>query len=135
MQLLAIPVVALVCLYWACRILSRSWLSVRVSRWVEGAFCGLLGTISMYAWGVFEGSPFDIEETCRLNHGQQWDPDAAGPGSLFPLSNKCNATYELVPAYVNPLIYLGIATVVVCLGMALHQARTQRKNRPEQEVE
>ncbi|WP_199931150.1 hypothetical protein [Streptomyces sp. CB02923] len=118
---------ALFAVMWVFRFLMRSWVSVQVSRWIEGAFYALLGTLITYAWGLFSGFPWDIEETCRLDHQQHWDRGFAGSAGYFPLSNKCNAAFDLVPGYLNPLLATGVSVMVICIGMAAYRAWKRRK--------
>ncbi|MEU7260925.1 hypothetical protein AB0B21_34740 [Streptomyces rimosus] len=125
-MLLTIPLVALIAVMWVFRFLMRSWVSAQVSRWIEGAFYAFLGTLITYGWGLFAGFPWDIEESCKLNHQQHWDRDFAGSASYFPLSNKCNATFDLVPSYVNPLVIAGVSVMAICIGVAAYQAWKRR---------
>ncbi|MEU7206545.1 hypothetical protein [Streptomyces sp. NPDC045470] len=126
--LLAIPLIALIAIMWVFRFLMRSWVSAQVSRWIEGALYALLGTLITYTWGLFTGFPWDIEEACKLDHQQHWDRSSAGSASYFPLSNKCNAAFDLVPGYINPLVIAGVSVMVFCSGMAAYQA-LKRRNR------
>ncbi|WP_157851536.1 hypothetical protein [Streptomyces monomycini] len=124
--LIAVPLMALIAVMWVFRLLMRSWVSLQVSRWIEGAFYSLLATLVVYAWGLFTGFPWDIEEACKLDHQQHWDRNLAGSASYFPLSNKCNSTFDLVPGYVNPLVISGISIVAICIGTAAYQALKRR---------
>ncbi|MFG2571649.1 hypothetical protein [Streptomyces sp. NPDC048481] len=74
----------------------------------------LLSTLSCAAafltWlrGALVGG-LDVGETCALYKGQPFD-SAYRAGHLtestrwFPLHNKCNASYDLVPAWINPTV-------------------------------
>lgn len=77
-------------------------------------FAAMLWFVSAFSW--------DKEERCRLRHGQFYDSyylkeHPEHDGAHFPLSNKCNADYEMVEAWVNPtvvgLVLLGLGTTVV----------------------
>ena len=53
----------------------------------------------------------DDEESCRLSHHQEYDqeyrtthPEHAGK-NIFPMSNKCNAEYDMVPFWINPAVF------------------------------
>ncbi|MFD6325247.1 hypothetical protein ACFWOL_20775 [Streptomyces sp. NPDC058442] len=66
----------------------------------------------------------DVGETCGYTHHQTYDsayleahPEAFN--ELFPLSNKCNAHYDLVPAWVNPTIANCAAFVLLATAVLL----------------
>ena len=66
--------------------------------------------VPMLPWsGIWIGG-LDEEETCQLFHHQEYDqkyrtshPEHAGQ-NIFPLSNKCNAEYDMVPFWMNPAV-------------------------------
>ena len=60
----------------------------------------------------------DNEEACRLSHHQEYDqeyrtshPEHANK-KIFPMSNKCNADYDMVPLWINPAV-VGFALLSV----------------------
>ncbi|HEX5740582.1 MAG TPA: hypothetical protein VFY17_03385 [Pilimelia sp.] len=68
-------------------------------------FCLTAGT---WLWGSFSGG-LDMEEACRFQHGQPYDEayyeaHRADYFRLFPLTRRCHATYDMVPAWVNPAV-------------------------------
>ncbi|MEV0825648.1 hypothetical protein [Nonomuraea rubra] len=95
-----------------------------MSRWVQATgYTALVGGAT-YIWGVLHLFTFDIKETCLLQHGQGWEP---GHGEhFFPLSKKCNADYDLVPSYVNPVVMICLAGVAVFVTLAVRQAARAR---------
>ncbi|MDQ0616649.1 hypothetical protein [Arthrobacter globiformis] len=83
----------------------------------------LLGIFSVFMvpillfFGIWVGG-LDDEESCHLTHHQTYDreyrmahPEHAGR-NIFPLSNKCNADYDMVPFWMNPAI-VGFALLTV----------------------
>ncbi|GAA3182922.1 MULTISPECIES: hypothetical protein [Streptomyces] len=79
------------------------------------------GATAMFAW--------DIEETCRLQYGQDWSPQSSHE-SVIPMSRTCNAHYDLVPSYVNPAIAAcaagAVASAVVATSTAVRDRRRRR---------
>ncbi|WP_051790139.1 hypothetical protein [Streptomyces sp. NRRL S-1022] len=82
-------------------------------RWNPGFWFGTsivagIVLVPTWLWGAFSGG-LDVAETCELAEGQRFDasyrqelgPQPSGP---FPLHNMCNASYDLVPGWVNPMV-------------------------------
>ncbi|NEA66459.1 hypothetical protein [Streptomyces sp. SID12488] len=72
--------------------------------------------------GIFSGG-HEIDETCA-SLGQPLDDQYRAehwrePGQWFPLHNKCNADYDLVPVWVNPAIVVLTLLIVVCMGIGM----------------
>lgn len=65
------------------------------------------------------------EEVCEFIHEQQYDPEVGQAVQLFPLSNKCNAEYDLMPPYVNPGIVA--LTVLVVLSLYFYRRAVARE--------
>jgi hypothetical protein len=85
---------------WWTRLCSVS-LFVGIAAWIRGAF----------------STGLDVGETCQFAHherfdGAYWTSHAEEFQKLFPLHSRCNAHFDLVPAWVNP-------AVVVCAAVAL----------------
>ena len=65
----------------------------------------------------------DLDDTC-LAAGQELDinyrlQNLHEPAQFFPLHNKCNALYDTVPDWVNPVLaFLAFLTVVFLVAMA-----------------
>jgi hypothetical protein len=85
------------------------------------AVWSLLGAAAMYVWGFLSMLAVpDIEEVCG-SHNQYWEFDRNHRESLFPLSNPCNPTYDLVPPYVNPALFALLALSAVFTVIAIRQ--------------
>lgn len=93
----------------------------RVGWFVIGVL-SLVFAALLWLAGLFSGG-LDSQEMCGLRYGQSYDrqylkahPEHAGR-NLFPLSDKCNADYDMVPGWMNPAIValagLGVTTTVV----------------------
>ncbi|MEU6222566.1 hypothetical protein [Streptomyces sp. NPDC047042] len=102
----------------------RSWLALAV---VSSFLLGIT-----YFVGMFSGG-HELDETCasvgrpvderyRAEHWRE-------PGQWFPLHNKCDADYDLVPAWVNPALVVLTLLIVVCVGAAVWSAATRRKTK------
>ncbi|WP_112226455.1 hypothetical protein [Lentzea atacamensis] len=61
----------------------------------------------------------------RYNQPWEFDPDHRE--SLFPLSNPCNPSYDLVPPYVNPMFFALLASTVVFTVIAVVQRVRREK--------
>lgn len=103
--------------------------------WAEGAaFAGMFSVLA-FAWGLWKSFAWDIGETCAL-HGHRYDFDfrldpARRQQGLLPLfSNKCDASYDLVPGYVNPLFWscVALTAVLTCCAVAV-AVRGRRRDR------
>ncbi|MEU4205413.1 hypothetical protein [Streptomyces sp. NPDC045470] len=76
-----------------------------------------------------------MRETCELL-GHPYDPDVRSDAALqqkhvLPLfSNKCDAAYDLVPGYVNPLFRscVALTAVLTCCAPAA-AVRGRRRDR------
>ncbi|MGW7577829.1 hypothetical protein [Streptomyces sp. NPDC054765] len=108
------------------------WLWTRplfTGRWkTPGWFVGTAGlciiaTVVTWFIGAFAGTSMDPEESChasgttydRTDRSIHWQE----PAQWFPLHDKCNATYDLVPAWVNPALVLLPLPAITCLAMAV----------------
>ncbi|ANW20776.1 hypothetical protein [Streptomyces clavuligerus] len=96
--------------------------------WVRALSVSLFLGAAAWLFGAVPGG-LDVAETCVLNHHQAYDSAYRSAHSedfdrLFPLSNKCNASYDLVPAWVNPTVAACFAIAVLsvialgCLGVS-----------------
>lgn len=94
------------------------------------SLAALLAAGAVAAWGAWHlfSLAMPISETCEVIHGQPFDPDY-GVSRLFPLSRKCNATYDLVPGYVNPTIVVLVSAAVLFALAALVTSRRLRAAR------
>ncbi|MFF7677590.1 hypothetical protein [Actinacidiphila glaucinigra] len=76
-----------------------------------------------WVYGIFSGG-LDVEETCELVAGRPYDEayrieHVREYTRMFPLHNKCNASFDLVPGWVNPAIVLLALATVFLLGRAM----------------
>lgn len=103
--------------------------SVRATRWYaeSAAYC-LIAAVVMYAWGLMNTFTMDLDETCELSHGQTTDATAYTDESLFPLSQPCNASFDLVPSYVNPTIFVLLAASLVLAALAIYRYRPRKES-------
>ncbi|MEV4542951.1 hypothetical protein [Micromonospora echinaurantiaca] len=118
------------------------WLWVRpvfAGRWKNpGWFVGTAGICAVataVTWflGAFAGSSLDAEESCHAA-GVTYDDAYRSahwrePSRWFPLHNKCNATHDLVPAWVNPALVVLPLLAAACLGLAVWLAVVRRRTR------
>lgn len=103
-----------------------AWLALGV------AFSFLLG-ITFFV-GMFSGG-HELDETCA-ELGQRVDEEYRAehwrePGEWFPMHNKCNPGYDLVPVWVNPGIVVLTLLIVVCVGAAMWSAVRRATERGE----
>lgn len=119
---LTVAVVLVVWLSWNVANLYSLTVDLRDGSWRRPMWWTRLCSVALFvgfaAWvrGLFSGS-YDVAEVCSLIHHENFDREyrsahLAESRALFPLHNKCNAHYDLVPAWVNP-------TVVVCAVVVL----------------
>ncbi|KKZ74597.1 hypothetical protein VO63_06795 [Streptomyces showdoensis] len=79
--------------------------------------------LAALAWlrGALAGG-LDTEKLCRFSHHTVYDPayrerHPQEPWRLFPLHNRCNASHDLVPAWVNPTVgILAVCTLAALCG-------------------
>ncbi|MBE1489579.1 hypothetical protein [Plantactinospora soyae] len=116
------------------------WLWVRpllIGRWkTPGWFIGTAGFCVVAAavtWfiGAFAGTSLDPEESCHTA-GVVYDSAYRSanwqePSRLFPLHNRCNATYDLVPVWINPALVLLLLLATTCVGVAVRLAVAARR--------
>ncbi|GII52489.1 hypothetical protein Pth03_08780 [Planotetraspora thailandica] len=123
MLLLFVPLVVLAALAWG------AWGSVRAVRnrawaapgtWARSGVLAGAGTLLFYGYGLLTTLAYDIGETCTQLRGQTYDDAYRAahwrePSQWFPLHNRCNADYDLVPAYVNPTLVVLAAVTLGCV--------------------
>ncbi|MET8410707.1 hypothetical protein ABZV34_21850 [Streptomyces sp. NPDC005195] len=124
------------------KVSGRTRLRWNPSFWFGSSIVAVLVLVPTWVWGAFSGG-LDVAETCALGEGQDFDASyrkglGEQPSGPFPLHNMCNASYDLVPGWVNPtlaclaVIVTGslIATVVtgaVQLKRVLSERRSGEK--------
>lgn len=84
--------------------------------WARLASAALLAGFASWLRGAFSGG-LDAGEWCRFVHHQYYDAAYAAAhaqenDTFFPLHNRCNASYDMVPGWVNP-------AVVTCAALAV----------------
>ncbi|WP_405686527.1 hypothetical protein [Streptomyces sp. NBC_00057] len=106
-------------------------------RWLLLSVMPCFGLFCTWFWGAFSGG-LDARETCELLEGQTYDSayreeNWQEPSRLFPLHNKCNASYDLVPAWINPtIVCLAVATagcLITAVVMTATHSRLKRRLR------
>jgi len=114
--LLVVPVWSLV----------RLWSRARAGRWRRPGWFAQAGCTSFYlltlAWmrGFLAGG-LRTDKDC-LVHQQPYDEAFREAHQVeqfrfFPLTNSCNATYDLVPVWVNPaVVVFGVLLLVSVVG-------------------
>ncbi|MFF3893714.1 hypothetical protein ACFYY3_11105 [Streptomyces sp. NPDC001812] len=127
--LLAVMGLLVLWLLWSLVNLYRIPTGLRDGSWRRPLWWVRLWSLALFvgfaAWlrGLLSGG-LDVGETCAHAHHQTYDsayleahPEAFS--ELFPLSNKCNAHYDLVPAWVNPTIANCAAFVLLATAVLL----------------
>ncbi|MBG0569294.1 hypothetical protein [Actinoplanes aureus] len=121
---------ALVLWLWGRPLLTGRWR--RPGWFVATAVLGVLAAAVTWFIGAFAGG-LDPEESCHTS-GTTYDPAYRAahwrePSRWFPLHDRCNADYDLVPAWVNPALVLLAVLVAACLGMAARLAAVHHRAR------
>lgn len=113
---------------------------IRPRVWGAGLVLSTLFLGVTYIVGIFSGG-IRIDKACA-SAGQPLDdgypsvnwPD---PNPLFPVSKKCNASYDLVPFWINPALVifalLTLACIVLLIVSLVHRAKTRRAESPDNE--
>jgi hypothetical protein len=86
----------------------------------HAAWASFFVTVVVWLRGLFSGG-LDSEQACVDWHHQPFDSayreaHRADWFRLFPLSNRCNAGYDLVPAWVNPTVAVFVLLFVVSVA-------------------
>ncbi|MEU6536878.1 hypothetical protein [Streptomyces sp. NPDC047000] len=97
----------------------RSW--QRPLWWTRVGSVALFAGLTTWTWALFS-TGLDVSDTCQFVHHEYYDSTYTGAHAaefrkLFPLHNKCNAHFDLVPPWVNP--FLVVCTVVVVAAVAV----------------
>jgi len=128
-SLLAAAPVLLVLRLWGRPLFTGRW---RSPGWFLGTAGGcVVAAVVTWFIGAFSGSSLDPEESCHAA-GVTYDEVYRSahwrePSQWFPLHNKCNAAYDLVPAWVNPALVLLLLLAIACLGMAVWLALANQR--------
>lgn len=97
----------------------------------------LLGAVLVYLIGTYHRFVWDIDYVCSQVHGQSFDPATSSGDAFFPISQRCNADYDLVPAFVNPTIVAltALAIVAAIVAWRTPPATPKPTDTPSGEVE
>ncbi|MCG8917709.1 hypothetical protein L6E12_18160 [Actinokineospora sp. PR83] len=101
--------------WWGCYRLIRSSIRVAAQDWVLVTGLSAVTTFAWYRWGWSHLLVVDLEYRCPGH-------DIADTPSYFPLSWTCAGTEDLVPAYVNPILFVLLALTAFCAITALVKA-------------
>ncbi|SIN41036.1 hypothetical protein [Micromonospora cremea] len=125
---LAIPAL-LVLWLWGRPLYTGRW---KTPGWFLGtAALWVAATAITWFRGAFSGAFMNAEESCH-SAGATYDGAYRSahwqePSRWFPLHNKCNATFDLVPAWVNPALVLLPLLATMCVGVAVWLAVVRRR--------
>lgn len=89
---------------------------------VVASFAALAGAVVVHLSGVWSGHFLDLRPTSDYcSRAELGEPPITW--SFFPLSHRCHyvggGSQELVPAYVNPVLFLCLAAAVVFVVRAV----------------
>ncbi|MET9290961.1 hypothetical protein [Streptomyces sp. NPDC003077] len=89
--------------------------------WTRLCSVALFAGLASWTWGAFRGG-LDVRKTCLFVHHERydqayWNSHFEEFQKLFPLHIKCNADFDLVPAWVNPTV-VGCA-VIAAIAIAV----------------
>ncbi len=96
--------------------------------WLVATVTAVLLAVCLYGYGFVQGS-LDLRDACAAE-GQSVDNSflmTQRPGGPFPLSQPCNAAYDLVPSFVNPAIVVLLVTAVVTAVVLIFGPDVRRK--------
>ncbi|MEU0964061.1 hypothetical protein ABZ357_00975 [Streptomyces sp. NPDC005917] len=99
----------------------RSWR--RPLWWTRVCSIALFAGLAAWIWGVFR-TGLDVRETCLFVHHEHYDrayrdAHAAELQKFFPLHNKCNAHFDLVPPWVNPSLMVCAVVAMTAVAVLL----------------
>ncbi|MFF0466162.1 hypothetical protein ACFYPX_01775 [Micromonospora zamorensis] len=124
---LAVPMLFVLWL-WGRPLLTGRW---KTPGWfVATAGLSICATAGTWFVGAFAGSSMSSEESCQ-QAGVTYDSAYRAvhwreSSRWFPLHDRCNATHDLVPAWVNPALVLLSLLAVTCIGVAVGLAVVRR---------
>lgn len=106
--------------------------------WLALSFLSFIAIGVTYFIGL-SASGKDIDETCakagqlldRNYRAQNW----LEPGRFFPSHNKCNASYDMVPVWVNPaLVIFAVLTATFICAFTFPATKLLKAQRRESQV-
>lgn len=101
--------------------------------WAWTMIVSLVLAAAVWMHGVWSGG-LDVKEECELR-GQAWDDEyrqlnLEESGRFFPLHDKCNADYDLVPFWINPAVVLLALLALFAAANLFGQPLWQRTRKP-----
>lgn len=102
--------------------------------WLANVIVALAFTGVFWLYGALSGG-FDTPQECE-SRGQPLDTEyrrlnREEPGQYFPLHNKCNADYDLVPFWLNPaLVFLALLALTFAAAFVLSLSRWREFRKP-----
>lgn len=127
MLVLLTPLAALYA--FGARSLSARRFPLPVRPWVRAAAYALSTATATYLWGAWHLFAWNISAVCSIRSGQPYDP-AYDQVTLWPLGRKCNASFDLVPGYVNPTLVVLLTATVLSVAVATGVAYANRRRPP-----
>ncbi|RNG35350.1 hypothetical protein [Streptomyces botrytidirepellens] len=139
----AVAAALIVWLIWNLWNLFRILTGLRNGSWQRPMWWTRLCSVSLFAglaswiWGTFR-TGLDVRDTCQFVHHERydetyWDAHAKEFQKIFPLHNKCNAHYDLVPAWVNPAIVVCAVVSLAAIAVLLRFGTAYITNLPRRE--
>lgn len=100
-------------------------------RWAIAASISFVLMVLMYGYGASHMFSLDKEEECTVILHQRYDAKYAhAEEQFFPLTQKCNASYDMVPFFVNPSVVLLLGVTLACAGAAVTATVRRRRAVP-----
>lgn len=97
--------------------------------WIQAATYALLAATAAYLWGAWHLFAWNISDVCSIRSGTAYDP-VYDQVTLWPLSRRCNASFDLVPGYVNPAVAVLLAAAVLSVAAVTGVASANRRRPP-----
>lgn len=102
--------------------------------WFANMIVALVFAAAFWLYGAFSGG-LNNAETCTAR-GQTWDREYRRSnweeaGRYFPLHNKCNADYDLIPFWINPAVaFLTLLALAFAAASFVSLTLRLRRRRP-----
>ena len=88
--------------------------------WVVAAGIFLFLATLTSGHGTWHMFALDKEEFCTVVLYQRYDLKyALGSEQIFPLTQKCDASYDMVPGFVNPAVIIFLGLAILCVGVSV----------------
>jgi hypothetical protein len=92
--------------------------------WTQAAVAMLCAAATVYSIGVWTGGFFDFDSSPCAD---KLPANPAFQSNWFPLSYSCHyldgsASPELVPSYVNPVVFTCLAGAAICIALVVWSA-------------